>query len=143
MTTSNSNLTPDVQTTDVAWLDVNTLLDVNGRSDLLPGVQAINNSLYNLFRCNIGARGPIFDPEYGTSLYPLLHEPLDYITAGKVRMFLIQAIQRWEPRVILDMNRTTVVPNHNLPGFVVSIYYSLLGVNETGNYTINLSALKS
>jgi phage baseplate assembly protein W len=139
MTSASVTQTPDVSITDTQWLDVNTLLDVNGKPDLLPGVQAVNNSLYNLFRCHIGGRSAIFDPEYGTGLYLLLQEPIDYITAGKIQMFLIQAIQRWEPRIQIDMGRTSIKPDVTIPGYVISIYYTLVGTGQDGNYTINLS----
>jgi phage baseplate assembly protein W len=113
---------PQFQKTNVVWLDVNTRAGENGKPDLVANLQAVNNSLYNLFRCNIGARGPIFQPEYGTGLMYLLEEPLDYITANKIRIVLIQAIQRWEPRVELDMNRTRVDPNRQLAAFYVQVH---------------------
>jgi phage baseplate assembly protein W len=125
---------PQFQTTRVVWLDVNTQIDINGKPDLVANVQAINNSLFNLFRCNIGARGPIFQPEYGTGLLNLLEEPMDYITANKIRMVLIQAIQRWEPRIEVDQNRTRVDPNTALAAFQVQVYYSIIGLDQQGNF---------
>ncbi len=117
-------------TTDVSWLDVNSLFRLNGRPCLLPGVHAINNSLMNLFRCPIGARGRIFQPTYGTFLYTLLHEPLDQITANKIRASLIQSIERWEPRIAIDYANTSVTPNVNIAGFVVQIVYFYRLTNE-------------
>jgi len=114
------------------WLDINTLMDQNGKPDLLPDVQAINNSLYNLFRCHVGGRGPIFEPEYGTNLMQLIHEPLDNITANKVRAYLIQAIQRWEPRITIDMNKTNVRADTTSNAFRVQVYYVIVGVNQPG-----------
>lgn len=127
------------QISQSVWLDVNTLMNVNGRPDLLPDVQAINNSLYNLFRCNVGARGPIFEPEYGTNLMKLIHEPIDNITANKIRLFLIQAIQRWEPRIIIDLSRTTVKPDLNTNSFRVQVYYTIVGINQTGDASLTFS----
>lgn len=121
------------QTVNVVWLDVNTMLGTGLKSDLLLDVNAINNSLYNLFRCPVGARGPIFQPEYGSSIFQLLHEPLDYITANKVRMYTIQAIQRWEPRIVLDMARSRVDPDLNRNAYMVSIYYSIVATKQLGN----------
>ncbi len=126
---------PQFQISRVVWLDVNTQIDINGKPDLVANVQAINNSLFNLFRCNIGARGPIFQPEYGTGLLNLLEEPMDYITANKIRMVLIQAIQRWEPRIEVDSNRTRVDPNQAMAAFQVSVYYNIVGLDQQGNFT--------
>lgn len=125
---------PQFQISQVVWLDVNTQIDLNGKPDLVANAQAINNSLFNLFRCNIGARGPIFQPEYGTGLMNLLEEPMDYITANKIRMVLIQAIQRWEPRVEVDQNRTRVDPNNALAAFQVQVYYNIIGLDQQGNF---------
>lgn len=130
---------PTIKVTEVVWLDINTRLGEGFNQDLLPNVLAINNSIYNLFRCPIGARGPIFQPEYGTSLIRLLHEPLDYITAHKIRMVSIQAIQRWEPRVDVDVARSTVQPDFNLPGFNVSIVYTIVASGTLGLATFLLN----
>ncbi len=130
---------PQTQIEDVVWLDVNSRLSKNGRPDLLPNVQAINNSLYNLFTSPVGSRGPIFQPEYGTSIYSILHEPLDLITSNKLRMVLIQSIQRWEPRIELDLNRTSVIPDYRRSAFVVQVAYNLVGVSRSDTATFLLS----
>lgn len=116
-------------------MDVNTQIDINGKPDLVANIQAINNSLYNLFRCNIGARGPIFQPEYGTGLMNLLEEPMDYITANKIRMVLVQAIQRWEPRIEVDQSRTRVDTNVALAAFQVQVVYNIVGLDQQGNFS--------
>ena len=121
------------QIADSVWLDLNTKADFDGNPDLLPDVMAISNSLWNLFRCPIGSRGPIFQPEYGTYILQLVHEPLDEITANKIRIFVIQAIQRWEPRIHIDMSRTTVVPDSKIPAFRARIYYTLVGLGVNAN----------
>lgn len=126
-------LNAENQITYAVYLDFNTLADVNGKADLLPDVLAINNSLYNLFRCHVGGRGPIFQPQYGTNLMQMIHEPTDMITANKIRILLIQAIQRWEPRIVVDMLRTTVEPVLELPGFAVQVYYTITGLNIQGS----------
>jgi phage baseplate assembly protein W len=123
---------PNVKTVNVVWLDVNSRLGVDVRPDLLPNVQAVNNSLYNLLRCPIGARGPIFEPEYGTILYRLLHEPLDVITANKIKIAFVQAIQKWEPRINIDLQRSTVIPDYNAAAFRVIVYYTLVAEAQQG-----------
>lgn len=130
---------PSVQTLNVVWLDVNSRMGESLKPDLLPNVQAINNSLYNLLRCPIGARGPIFQPEYGTLLYRLLHEPLDPITANKIRISFIQAIQRWEPRIDIDLERSSVVPNYSHASFTVTVYYTIVAEAQQGVATFSIS----
>ncbi len=131
---------PNIRKTSVVWLDVNSRLGADLKPDLLSNIQAINNSLYNLLRCPIGARGPIFQPEYGTILYRLLHDPLDPITANKLRIAFIQAIQRWEPRINIDMERSAVIPNYAIAGYEVKIYYTLATTLEQGTATFLINA---
>lgn len=130
---------------DVEWLDVNTRLGEGFVSDLLPEIQALNNSLYNLFRCPIYSRGPIFQPEYGASLMYLLHEPADLITANKIRMVLIQASQRWEPRIKVDVARTVVFPVPAKAGFRAQVAYDVLATQQKGaaNFLLSKNGLTS
>ena len=130
---------------NVTWLDVNTRLGEGFKADLLPEVQAINNSLHNLFRCPIGARGPIFQPEYGSLLMMLLHEPLDLITSNKIRMILIQASQRWEPRIKVVLGRTTVYPDYARAGFVATVGYDVITSKEQGaaNFLFSQSSISN
>lgn len=130
---------PLQRTVNVVWLDVNSRLGRDSKPDLLPNIAAINNSIYNLFACPIGARGPIFQPEYGTALLNLLHEPLDILTANKVRAYTIQALQRWEPRIEIDLAKSYVRPVIELPGYEVRVAYTIIATNEFGTGTFNLS----
>lgn len=132
---------PSQKTVHSIWLDVNTLIGVSPLPDLVPDVQAINNSLYNLFRCPVGARGPIFQPEYGSGLMQLLHEPLDYITANKIKMYLFQAIQRWEPRVNIDMGNSFVKVNSNINAFYAQMAYTIVATKQAGLGTFTLGKL--
>jgi phage baseplate assembly protein W len=123
----------DAITSNVVWLDVNTRMSEDGRPDLLPNVRALVNSLFNLFQCPIGARGPIFEPEYGSILYYLLQEPHDFITATKLKIAVTQAVQRWERRIEIDINRTVVLPDYNRNAFDVTLVFSILATQELGS----------
>lgn len=103
------------------WVDANSRFTTGALPDRLPDVMAINNSLFNLFNCPVGARGKIFQPEYGSEWYAFLQEPIDAITAMKMRISMIHAIQRWEPRLVLDFSNTSIVADPRLPGYKVTI----------------------
>lgn len=129
----------NAKTTNVVWLDVNTNMGLNGKADLLPNVYALVNSLFNLFQCPIGARGPIFEPEYGSALYSMLQEPLDIISARKIQIGLIQAVQRWEPRIEIDMTRTQVIPDYNKDAYLVLLVFKILATQEVAQETFQLN----
>jgi phage baseplate assembly protein W len=128
-----------IQTSNVVWLDVNSKLTQNGRPDLLPNIRALMNSLFNLFQCPVGARGPIFEPEYGSILYGMLQEPLDLISSNKIKAAVVQAIQRWEPRIEVDIMRTMVVPDYKYNAFRVRLVFRLIATQEVAqeNFLLN------
>lgn len=105
------------------WVDVNTRVTQDNYPDRLPDSLAIiRSSLFNLFNCSIGERGKTFQPEYGSEWLQFLQEPIDEITAAKMKIAMIQAIARWEPRIQLDYAKSAIVPNLNIPGYEVRIY---------------------
>lgn len=109
------------------WIDVNSNLTRNGLPDRLPDEQAIIlSSLYNLLGCPIGGRSRTFQPTYGTILYRMLQEPTDQQTADALRLGLIQAIAKWEPRIKLDYSQTFVEPDYTLPGFRIKLTFTLI-----------------
>jgi phage baseplate assembly protein W len=90
--------------------------------DLVYGEDAVVvGSLRNLFQCPRGDRGRIFRPDYYTMLYDLLHEPLDNNTAAMIRVGLIEAVARWEPRIEVLNAYTSVEIDYRLPGYLVTI----------------------
>jgi phage baseplate assembly protein W len=111
-----------ISTAGATWIDVNTDVTQNTLPDRLPDTLAITRcSLINLFNCPIGSRGRIFQPTYGSMWYQFLQEPIDDITAGNMRIAMIQAISKWEPRITLDYSNTSITPDLTIPGYVVKI----------------------
>ncbi len=104
------------------WVDTNTRFTQDSLPDRVPdSVSIIYSSIFNLFNCPVGARGKIFQPEYGSEWYYFLQEPIDEQTASLMRIAMIQAIQRWEPRLILSQGRTSITADPTLPGYKVVI----------------------
>lgn len=133
--------------TDLAgasYIDTNTGYTVNGLPDRVPDELSVALSgLVNLFNCPIGARGRIMEPTYGSIWWELLQEPLDDITAGKIQTAMIQAINIWEPRVILDMSGTSVVADPQAPGYDVTIayFFNINGNREVTKFMIPVSQM--
>lgn len=115
-----------------SWIDVNTLITQNNLPDRIPDeLSIVHSSLINLFNCNIGERGKIFQPEYGSEWRPFLQEPIDEITAAKMQIAMIQAIARWEPRIQLDVGQSSITPDYNIPGYIVRIVGTTLLTKQT------------
>ena len=103
------------------WIDSNSRFTIDTLPDRLPDDFAIINALGNLLNCPIGARGKIFQPEYGSEWQFYLQEPIDAITSGKMFIAMVQVIARWEPRITLDYSKTFVTPDTTIPGYIVQI----------------------
>lgn len=120
------------------WVDVNSQFTLNGLPDRLPDSQAISNSIFNILNCPIGARGRIFQPEYGSLWYQFLQEPIDNITAVSMNMAMIQALVRWEPRIQVNTSNSFIQPDLTLPGYNVRIAYTVLLTSSAQAMSFNL-----
>lgn len=101
-----------------SYIDVNTRITRNDIPELIPDIESVKwCSLYNLFMCPIGARGPIFQPTYGSGVYWILHEPMDEQSAAKLETAIFDAIRTWEPRITMSIPNSSIVPLYELPGY--------------------------
>lgn len=57
-------------------------------------------SIHQILGTKQGER--VMEPEFGSRLLELLFEPIDEITIALARLYTIEAIEKWEPRVILN-----------------------------------------
>lgn len=123
------------------WVDINPLFSSDSTVPLrLPDAQSVMYcSLYALINCPIGDRGGIFEPTYGCDLYWYLQEPCDQITAEKIKISILNAFAKWEPRISLDSSATTVTPNMNLPGFDIHIQGKYLSTNTVESADLSIT----
>jgi phage baseplate assembly protein W len=84
---------------------------------------AISRSMRNLVTTRNGER--FFNDELGSSLYELLFESLDLITASDIQLQIENLIARYEPRV--DRVSVTVSPNLDSNEFDVIVSYRIIG----------------
>lgn len=122
-----------------SFIDSNTQFTNNPFPDRLADLQSVLKSgLWNLFNCPIGARGRIFEPEYGSLWYHFIHEWTDETTSAQMRIAMVQAIQRWEPRVTVIMAETFIKRRLDLPGFEVQISLrdNITGLRQSFNFEV-------
>lgn len=101
-----------------SYIDINTRITQNDIQNLIPDIESVKwCSLYNLFMCPIGARGPIFEPTYGSGVYWILHEPMDELSATRLESAIFDAIRTWEPRVTMSLPESSITPLYELPGY--------------------------
>ncbi len=105
------------------YLDVNTLVS-DTQPELVADILAINNSIFNILSTHKGSR--IFRPTYGSNLLNLIHEPADQLTEWRIKNELIDAIERWEPRIRLLAGATKVQKLASGTEYQVFIAYEIL-----------------
>ena len=71
----------------------------------------IKNDLLQLLLTVPGERS--FRPEFGTAIKSTLFEPIDTISTDAIRQTIIEAIQKFEPRVILNHIIVEAQPDKN------------------------------
>ena len=126
----------------MANISQSLFLDINNQiapqtQDLVIDDQAINNSLYNLLTTRLRTRR--FRPDYGTTLMHWLHEPLDDITASVVLESVLQAIEKWEPRIAVIRSQSSVEILNPAVGFRVILTYRVVLTHAITNYTVEIS----
>lgn len=129
--------------TNANFVDTNTNYTKNQFPDRVPDMASVMQSgLWNLFNCPIGARGRIFEPEYGSLWYQFIHEWMDDVTAAQMRIAMVQAIQRWEPRVTVILQDTYIRQRLDLPGFEVriSIQSNITGQRDNFDFEVRAAA---
>ena len=56
---------------------------------------------------------------------------MDDATVATLRMILIEAIQRWEPRVVIDHARTVVLADEDAHIYDARIVFMVKGLGDT------------
>lgn len=71
----------------------------------------VKQSIYQILDTRLGER--VMLPEFGSRLPELLFEPIDGITIALARVYFIDAIKKWEPRVLLNAVAVNINPDQN------------------------------
>jgi len=110
------------------WIDLDLTLSKKRSGDIndFTGVDAVKSSLRNIFMTLKGERR--MRPEFATNIYNLLFEPMDEITATEIGEEIIEGIERWEQRVIVEM--ANVVPNYDKNRYDMVISFRLRNSNQ-------------
>jgi len=103
--------------------------------------EAIKNSIVNIFNTSPGERFLI--PEFGSNLKTYLFQPVTKFTADILGNQVLDSIQRWEPRVLVDYvnvigRPTGAVITKDLGNFSQAIQKYLKTPIQENEYIINV-----
>jgi phage baseplate assembly protein W len=74
-------------------------VNVQGGIQLSTGTPNIEESIVIILRTDLGER--VYRPNFGSRLSELVFEPMNVQTLMLIRLYVEQALEMWEPRIIL------------------------------------------
>ena len=110
------------------YTDLNYTEMLPGTPPLITNKDAVMYSLHNLLTTVKGERLNLVT--YGVDLPDHLFEQIDDLTSDSLRFALIEAIKIWEPRVSLNLNESTVIPNYDENAYDLHLVFDIVGINE-------------
>lgn len=83
-------------------------VNVQGGVQLSTGTPNIEESMVIILRTDLGER--VYRPNFGSRLSELVFEPMNVQTLMLIRLYVEQALEMWEPRIILKEVRADPDP---------------------------------
>ena len=83
-------------------------VNVQGGIQLSTGTPNIEESIVIILRTDLGER--VYRPNFGSRLSELVFEPMNVPTLMLIRLYVEQALEMWEPRIILKEVRADPDP---------------------------------
>lgn len=99
---------------------------------------SIKQSVTALINTAFGERH--FEPNIGSPLRNLLFEPVDAVTTSVMERAIDYTLKNFEPRVQLDS--VSVEPKEDENAYDISIYFSVIGINQPTSVSITLERLR-
>ncbi len=96
--------------------------DENGELDFPTLEASVRQAIRIILSTRPGER--LMRPDFGAGLQNFLHEPNNIVTRRRIRDLIVDALQRWENRILLDRVDITEVPD--APGEIrIEILYRI------------------
>ena len=115
----------------IYWKDFDNEFNkaTNGDVVTMTNINAITNSLTNIFETFQGGRRML--PEFALPIYGILFEPVDEITSYKLGELILAAVERWEPRIVVDNVEVLARPDQN--EYRVNLEYRVVNDSDESN----------
>jgi phage baseplate assembly protein W len=90
-------------------------------------VSSVKQSINTILTTRRGQR--LFLSQYGTDIEEYLFDFTDTKTANEIYVNVINAITRWEPRVLLDIGSGNIVLDPINQKITIKLVYQIVGLN--------------
>ena len=133
-------LLPDEKQPEVSsvYSDVNPRYGRSLNPELVFDVDAINSSLENIILTIPGER--VFLPQFGCEIHSLLHELMNERTARDILSVVVSAVEKWEPRIVVDFARSRVTPITDERVYEVYLAYIVVGLDIESSFQLRVPA---
>ena len=103
------------------WKDIDINFEKKNSGDIkdMTDEHAISNSLTNIFKTIQGTRRML--PDFALPIYNILFEQMDNMSANRLGELLWDAIDRWEPRVVVE--GIEVLTDNDNNQYVINLNY--------------------
>ena len=96
-------------------------------------IEKVNGSLNFIFNTTLGER--FFLPDFGSNLYKVVFEPNDDIFADAMRVYIANAISKWEKRVVLlGVDILTNISDQDNNTARITVKYKIINSQVVGNF---------
>ncbi|MDB9337668.1 MULTISPECIES: GPW/gp25 family protein [Cyanophyceae] len=96
-------------------------LSLQGGIQLSSEEQKVRESIWIILRTGVGER--VYRPNFGSRLSELAFAPLNTDTLLRIRLYVLEALEVWEPRIIVDEVLTEADPVRGKVNIIIN--YSL------------------
>jgi len=121
---------------DRTWIDLDIELTKKNDGDVreFTYIDAIYSSLTNIFETRRGSRRML--PTFANNLHDILFEPIDEDTAEIIGEVLLDAIDRWEPRI--QVTNININPKYDQNTYEIRLTFYIINTEEinTFNYIL-------
>lgn len=117
-------------------VDINPTDD--SRGEILIDKDAVISAIKNVLLGYVGCKSRIFNQQFGSLVYNIIGEPLDYATASSLQVAILQAVGRWEPRAAINVNTVKVTPDRENAAFRVELQFYVRATDKTEITTLTL-----
>lgn len=137
-----ANLTNEQQNYLGTGLSFPLQTNVQGGLKLSAEAQKVKESIWLILRTDLGER--VYRPDFGCRLSELAFAPLNNDTLLRIRLYVLEALQTWEPRIEVDevradpdtTGRVDIIVNYRLkscPDPYSFVYPFYLVIEEENN----------
>jgi len=112
--------------------DLNRRFQQTSNQLVITSIEALNMDIDNILECP--QKSFMFNRGFGSRIKSILFDPMNEMTANRLKILFIEAIELWEPRLRLNFQASAVIPYYDIHTYVAYLVYTILSNNQIGTY---------